>query len=71
MNAEGVYVYMLLYVVDILIASFDRVQVDHLKKILNSEFEMKDLADAKKILGMEIHRNRETSELWVSHECYL
>ena len=70
-NSEGVYVYLLLYVDDILIASVDKVQVDRLKKVLNSEFEMKDLGDAKKILGTEIHRNRETSELWVSQEGYL
>ena len=63
--------YMLLYVDDILIASVDKVQVDRLKKVLSSEFEMKDLGDAKKILGMEILRNRETYELWVSQESYL
>ena len=67
-NSEGVYVYFLLYVDDIRISSVDKVQVDRLKKVLNSEFEMKDLGDAKKILGMEIQRNRETSELCVSQE---
>ena len=70
-NSLGVYVYMLLYVDDILIASADKIQVDRLKKVLSSEFEMKDLGDAKKILVMEIHRNRETDELWVSQESYL
>lgn len=32
---------------------------------------MKDLRDAKKILGMEISRNRENRELWVSKGDYL
>lgn len=57
MNSEGVYVYLLLYVDDIVIASVDKAQVERLKRVLNSEFEMKDLGGAKKILGMEIHRN--------------
>lgn len=62
---------MLLYVNDILIASFDKDHVNKLKAVLSSEFEMNDLGDAKKILGMEIIRNKERRELWVSHEVYL
>lgn len=50
---------MLLYVNDILIASFDKDHVNKLKAVLSSEFEMNDLGDAKKILGMEIIRNKE------------
>lgn len=67
-DAKGVYVYMLLYVDDILIALMDKTKIDKLKKILNLEFDMEDLGNAKKILGMEISRNR---ELWVSQEDYL
>ena len=67
-NNEGVYVYMLLYVDEILIASVDKAQVDRLKRFLSSEFEMKDRGDAKKILGMEILKNRETDELWISQK---
>lgn len=68
---KGVYVYMLLYVDDILIASTDKAQVQKLKTELGSEFDMKDLGDAKKILGMEITRDREKRELSVSQEGYL
>ena len=60
--------YMLLYVDEILIASVDKAQVDRLKRFLSSEFEMKDRGDAKKILGMEILKNRETDELWISQK---
>ena len=64
-------IYLLLYVDDILIASQDKVEVEKLKILLNSEFEMKDLGDAKKILGMEIERDRVKGCLWVSQESYL
>lgn len=67
---EKSYVYFLLYVDDILQASKSKVQVTELKKILSSEFEMKDLGDAKKILGMEISRDRERGILTVSQEDY-
>ena len=36
-----------------LIASKSRSAIDKLKKELSSEFEMKDLGEAKKVLGME------------------
>ena len=52
------YIYLLLYVDDMLIASKSRSAIDKLKKDLSSEFEMKDLSEAKKVLGMEIERER-------------
>lgn len=42
-----------------------------LKSVLSAEFEMKDLGDAKKILGMEITRDRVNRKLCVSQEDYL
>jgi hypothetical protein len=68
---SGDYIYLLLYVDDILIASKDKEQVCELKTLLNSEFEMKDLGDAKKILGMEITRDRQAGTLTISQEGYL
>lgn len=65
------YIYLLLYVDDILIASKNKEEVKALKILLNSEFEMKDLGDAKKILGMEIERDRSDGYLWISQESYL
>ena len=67
---KGDGVYLLLYVDDILIASQDKMEVEKLKILLSSEFEMKDLGDAKKILGMEIERDRAKGCLWVSQESY-
>ena len=57
---------MLLYANDILIASFDKDHVNKLKAVLSSEFEMNDLGDAKKILGMEIIRNKERREFFIN-----
>uniref|UniRef100_A0A1J3IJ96 Retrovirus-related Pol polyprotein from transposon TNT 1-94 n=1 Tax=Noccaea caerulescens TaxID=107243 RepID=A0A1J3IJ96_NOCCA len=69
--ADDQYIYLLLYVDDILIASKSKRYVDDLKKLLKSEFEMKDLGDAKKILGMEISRDRVKGTLSISQCGYL
>jgi hypothetical protein len=37
-----------------------------LKALLSREFDMKDLGATKKILGMEIHRDRDARKLWLS-----
>jgi len=42
---------------DMLIASKSRSTIDKLKKQLSSEFEMKDLEEANKVLDMEIERD--------------
>nr|GEU41699.1 putative reverse transcriptase domain-containing protein [Tanacetum cinerariifolium] len=45
--------------------------INDLKALLKIEFEMKDVGVAKKILGMEIWRDRKAGWLWVSHEKYV
>uniref|UniRef100_A0A2N9FQZ7 Integrase catalytic domain-containing protein n=1 Tax=Fagus sylvatica TaxID=28930 RepID=A0A2N9FQZ7_FAGSY len=42
-----------------------------LKSLLHKEFEMKDLGVAKKILGMEIRRDRGARKLWLSQKNYI
>jgi len=59
----GEYIYLLLYVGDMLIASKSRSAIDKLKKDLSFEFEMKDLGEAKKVLGMEIERDRRSGKV--------
>ena len=54
----GEHIYLLLYVDDMLIASKIRSTIDDLKKDLSSEFEMKDLGESKKVLGMKIEQDR-------------
>lgn len=69
--SEDTHIYLLLYVDDMLIASSDKEEIKKLKKLLSKEFEMKDLGPAKKILGMDIIRNREEGTLWLSQENYV
>ena len=61
--SDGSFIYLLLYVDDMLIAARDIAEIDRLKEQLSSSFEMKDLGLAKKILGMEIFRNRQRKKL--------
>ena len=38
---------------------------------MRKEFDMKDLGTAKKILGMEIRRDRDSRKLWISQKNYI
>ncbi|WVZ89612.1 hypothetical protein U9M48_035991 [Paspalum notatum var. saurae] len=60
---------MLLYVDDMLIAAKSKVDIANLKAQLSSEFEMKDLGAAKKILGMEISRDNAVGSLMYAMVC--
>ena len=42
-----------------------------LKELLSSEFEMKDLGDARKILRMKIFRDRTKKKLFLSQKTYI
>jgi len=64
----GEYIYLLLYVNDMLIASKSRSVTVKLKKDLSTEFEMKDLGKAKKVLSMEIERDRKSVKVLTQKE---
>ncbi|KAH9699247.1 hypothetical protein KPL71_024272 [Citrus sinensis] len=68
---DGAFIYLLLYVDDMLIASKNRDEIERVKKQLASEFEMKDLGDAQRILGMEIRRDKKNGSVWLTQESYL
>ena len=68
---DGSYIFLLLYVDDMLIAVKSMCEVNSLKSLLYKEFEMKDLGVAKKILGMKIRRDRETRKLWLFQKNYI
>ncbi|KAG8474474.1 hypothetical protein CXB51_031434 [Gossypium anomalum] len=70
-NSDGSFVYLLLYVDDMLIAAKDKGEIRKVKAQLSEEFEMKDLGPAKKILGMEILRDRKASKLYLSQKGYI
>lgn len=68
---SGQFIYLLLYVDDMLIASADLSEINKLKSLLSSEFEMKDLGAAKRILGMEIERKRSQRLLFLHQTSYI
>ncbi|KAL0460800.1 UNVERIFIED_CONTAM: Retrovirus-related Pol polyprotein from transposon TNT 1-94 [Sesamum latifolium] len=68
---DGSFIFLLLYVDDMLIAAKNMCDILALKALLSQEFEMKDLGAATKILGMEIHRDRGSRKLWLSQRGYV
>lgn len=69
-DVDEVKVY-LMYVDDILIESKSKEEIREIKKLLSSEFEMKDLGCAKQILGMQIIRERNKNLLFLSQKSYI
>ncbi|KAM1402838.1 hypothetical protein ACFX2I_011521 [Malus domestica] len=65
------FIYLLIYVDDMLIASKNVEEIEKLKKQMKNEFEMKDLGEAKKIIGMEITRDREKGLVSLNQRQYL
>lgn len=54
-----------------LIASCDKKEIDVLKSKLDSEFEMKHLGNAKKMLDIEILRNKNDGTLFLNQRSYI
>ncbi|GJX41366.1 retrovirus-related pol polyprotein from transposon TNT 1-94 [Tanacetum coccineum] len=69
--APGGYIYLLLYVDDMLISCKSKAEIGSTKSLLKKEFDMKELGEAKKILGMEIVRDRSSKILRVSQFGYV
>ncbi|KAK3012501.1 hypothetical protein RJ639_008525 [Escallonia herrerae] len=65
------HIFLTLYVDDLLIAEKSKLEIAQLKTLLSAEFEMKDLRAAKKILGMEISRDRQFKKLWITQKKYI
>jgi hypothetical protein len=68
---NGKFVFLILYVDDILLASSDIDLLLETKKFLSSKFDMKDLGEASFVLGIEIHRDRNEGVLGLSQKAYL
>ncbi|CAJ2645710.1 unnamed protein product [Trifolium pratense] len=66
------YIILLLYVDDMLVAGSDMDEIRNLKLQLSKEFDMmKDLGPAKKILGMQITRDKQRGVLQLSQAEYI
>src|SRR4051812_28419959 len=63
---NGKFIFLILYVDDILLASSDVSLLLETKKFLSSNFDMKDLGEASFVLGIEIHRDRQKGVLVLS-----
>ena len=68
---SGDGIYLLLYVDDMLIACKHIEEIEKLKSELRSEFEMKDLCSASKILGMQVKRDRAANTLFLTQAGYV
>ncbi|KAH9654151.1 hypothetical protein KPL70_027652 [Citrus sinensis] len=65
------FIILLLYVDDMLVAGPNKDRIQELKAQLAREFEMKDLGPANKILGVQIHRDRNNRKIWLLQKNYL
>ncbi|GJX81812.1 retrotransposon protein, putative, ty1-copia subclass [Tanacetum coccineum] len=66
-----VHIYLLLYVDDMLIANKSMSEIEYSKGLLRKEFDMKELGPARKILGIEIVKDRVSRTLKVSRSGYV
>ncbi|KAL2231326.1 UNVERIFIED_CONTAM: Retrovirus-related Pol polyprotein from transposon TNT 1-94 [Sesamum indicum] len=64
-------IFLVLYVDDMLITSPSLNLIESLQKDLSNNFEMKNLGDAKNILGMDIHRNRKRFSILLNQKSYI
>ena len=68
---DGSFIYLLLYVDDMLITANDKEEIGKVKVQISKEFEMKDVGATKKILRMEILRDRKVGKLYLSQKRYI
>lgn len=52
---------VLVYVDDLIVCGDSRLEIEKFKSAISKRFNMKDLGDLKRILGMEVKRDREAS----------
>ena len=65
------FIFLILFVDDILLASSDLGLLHETKRMLSNNFDMKDLGEASFVLGIEIHRNRSYRLLGLSQRTYV
>ncbi|KAF3652737.1 hypothetical protein FXO38_15954 [Capsicum annuum] len=68
---DSSFMYLLLYIDDILIVAKDMREIIKVKAYLSKEFEIKDLGATKKIHVMEIMRDRHKFKLYLSQKRYI
>jgi Reverse transcriptase (RNA-dependent DNA polymerase) len=69
--SKSKFVFLVLYVDDILLASNDKNMMHETKKFLFKHFDMKDLGETSHMLGLKIHRDRNKGILVFSQQTYI
>ncbi|KAJ9697292.1 hypothetical protein PVL29_009194 [Vitis rotundifolia] len=69
--SESSYIFLVLYVDDILLASNDFDLLFETKHMLSTHFDMKDLGEASYVLGIKILRDRANGVLKLSQRTYI
>lgn len=69
--SESKYIFLILYVDDILLATNDLGMMFETKKFLSTQFEMKDMGEAAYVIGIEIFRDRTREILGLSQNGYI
>jgi hypothetical protein len=67
----GCFIYVALYVDDMLLIGNNMDAIKEVKKQLSSKFDMKDLGVSKFIMGMDIKRDRAARDIWLNHTKYI
>jgi len=65
------YIFMILYVVDILLATNDKKILHETKRFLSKKFDMKYLGEASFVLRIQIYRNLSRGILELSQKAYI
>ncbi|CAL2256877.1 unnamed protein product [Prunus armeniaca] len=65
------FIFLVLYIDDILLATDNDNLLKDTKELLSNNFEMKDLGEASFVLGIEIQRDRARSLLGLSQKTYI
>jgi hypothetical protein len=65
------FIFLILYVDDILLANSDLGILHETKKFLSKNFEMKDMDEATYVIGIEIFRDRSRRILGLSQKAYI
>jgi hypothetical protein len=63
---KGKYIFLVLYVDGILLASSDKDLLVETKRFLSSNFDMKYMREASYVIGIEIHTDRQKEVLGLS-----
>ena len=68
---NGKFIFLILYVDDILLSISDINLLHETKKFLSSKFDTMDLGEASFVLEIDTHRDRENGVLGLSQKAYL